>query len=156
MPPKYRRVIELELWSRPSFILPMDIGKQEIAPRCINDLKLPEGVVLGLSEIPDPIDSKNLGTALASGELSRQEFDGFCARNGLEGEVSSIDSAAKFLEYVYGRGLAWVHLTASDEGVAMGQRINAWAHSEGYCLVEPYSYCFLKEASLEHLLPPDA
>ena len=156
MPPKSRRVIELELWSRPSFNLPMDIGKQAIAPRCINDLKLPEGVVLGLSEIPDPAHSTSLGMSLADGELSRQEFDEFCAKNGLAANVSSIDSAAKFLEFAYGRGLAWVHLPATEEGIAMGQRINAWAHSEGYCLVEPYSHCFLKEASLEHLLPPDA
>ncbi len=156
MPLKYRRVIELELWSRPSSNLPPEIGKLVIGPRCTSDLKLPEGVVLGLSEIPDPAHSTSLGMTLAEGELSRQEFDEFCARNGFEANVSSINSAARFLEYAYGRGLAWVHLPATEEGIAMGQRINAWAHSEGYCLVEPYSHCFLKGASLEHLLPPDA
>ena len=135
----------------------MDIGKQVIAPRCISELELPEGVVLGLSEIPDPVHATNLGMSLAYGELSRQEFDEFCARNELVANVSSIDSVAKFLEFAYGRGLAWVHLPATEEGIAMGDRINSWAHSEGYCLVEPYYLqCFLEGACLEYLLPPDA
>ena len=99
MPLKYRRVIELELWSHPSSNLPPEIGKLVIGPQCVNDLKLPEGVVLGLSEIPDPIHSNNLGTAFAAGELSQEEFDKFCSQNGLEANVGSIDSAAKFLEY---------------------------------------------------------
>lgn len=153
---KNQRVIELEIWSRPSFNLPQEIGKQAIGPRCTDELKLPEGVVLGLSEIPDPVHALNLGMSLAAGEVSRQAFDEFCSQNGLEKNVSSIASAAKFLEYTYGRGLAWVHLPATAEGVSLGQRINAWAHSEGYCLVEPYSHCFLNGVSLEHLLPPNA
>jgi len=156
MPLECRRVIELEIWSRPSANLPREIGKLEIGPRCTDELKLPEGVVLGLSEIPDPTDARRLDMTLAAGELSWKEFDEFCGQNGLEASVGSVDSAARFLEYAYGRGVAWVHLPATEEGIAMGQRINAWAHSEGYCLVEPHSHCFLKGASLDWLLPPDA
>lgn len=153
MPFKILPVIELELWSRPSSSLPPEIGKLVVGPRCSGDLGLPAGVVLGLSEIPDPIDSQNLDTSLAAGELSRKEFDEFCVQYGLEANVGAVDSAAKFLEYSYGRPLAWVHLTASTDGVEMGQRINTWAHSEGYCLVEPHGiFCLLKGASLEQLL----
>jgi len=149
-------VIELELWSGPSSSLPPEVGKLVVGPRCSRDLNLPAGVVLGLSEIPDPIDSQNLDMSLAAGELSRKKFDEFCKQNGLEANVGAVDSAAKFLEYSYGRPLAWVHLAASTDGVEMGQRINAWAHSEGYCLVEPHGiFCFLKGASLEQLLPRD-
>jgi len=149
MPP----VIELELWSRPSSNLPPEIGKVVVAPRCSGDLNLPEGVVLGLSEIPDSTDSQNLGAALAGGELQLEEFNVFCAQNGLQANVSAADSAAKYLEYSYGRAIAWVHLPASADGIEIGQRINAWAHSEGYCLVEPFaSFCILKGACLEHLL----
>jgi hypothetical protein len=157
MPLKMLPVIELELWSRPSSSLSPEIGKLVVGPRCSSDLSLPAGVVLGLSEVPDPIDSQNLDTSLAAGELSRKEFDEFCEQNGLEANVGAVDSAAKFLEYVYGRPLAWVHLAASNDGVEMGQRINTWAHSEGYCLVEPHGiFCFLKGASLEQLLRRDA
>ncbi len=157
MPLKMSAVIELELWSRPSFSLPPEIGKLVVAPRCSSDLSLPAGVVLGLSDIPDPADSQNLDTSLAAGELSRKEFDGFCEQNGLEANVAAVASAAKFLEYSYGRPLAWVHLAASTDGVEMGKDINAWAHSEGYCLVEPHEiFCFLNGASLEQLLPRDA
>ncbi len=154
---KMSPVIELELWSRPSSSLPPEIGKLVVAARCSSALSLPAGVVLGLSEIPDPIDSQNLDTLLAAGELLRKEFDEFCKQNGLEANVGAVDSAAKFLEYSYGRPLAWVHLSASTGGVEMGQRVNAWAHSEGYCLVEPHGiFCFLKGASLEQLLLRDA
>jgi len=151
MPLKTPPVIELELWSRPSSNLPPEIGKDVVAPRCSSDLNLPEGVVLGLSEIPAPIDSQNLTACLATGELSRDDFHEFCVQNGLEANVCAINSAAKFLEHSYGRVLAWVHLTESPDGVEIGQRINAWAHSKGYCLVEPFrNYCFLNGASLEH------
>ena len=46
-PRNYSRVIELELWSQPLCNLPPEIGKLVTGPQCVNDLKLPEGVVLG-------------------------------------------------------------------------------------------------------------
>lgn len=150
-------VIELELWSQPSSNLPRDIGKELIGPRCTNDLDLPAGVVLGLSEVPDEIDAENLVASIAAGELSQKEFDEFCDHHCLEANVRSKDSAAKFLEFAYGRPLAWVHLPDSLFGIEMGDRINAWARSNGYCLVEPDSaFCILEGARLEHLWSQDA
>lgn len=49
-----RHVVELELWSRPGSWLPSEIGKLTIAPQCMRDLELREGIVPGLSAIPDP------------------------------------------------------------------------------------------------------
>lgn len=149
---KMPAMIELELWSRPTTSLPPEIGKLVIGPQCSRELGLPEGVVLGLSDIPDPIDSQNLETSIAGGELSWMAFSEFCVKNGLDENVGTADSAAKFLDFSYGRPLAWVHLVESTDGFEMGQRINEWAHSEGYCLVEPHGiFCLLKGSRLEHL-----
>lgn len=143
--------IELELWSQPSSNLPREVGKELIGPRCTHDLGLPAGVVLGLSEVPDEIDAENLVASIAAGELSQKEFDEFCEHHRLEANVRSKDSAAKFLEFSYGRPLAWVHLPDSLYGVEMGDRIHAWARSNGYCLVEPRAaFCFLEGARLKH------
>jgi len=150
-------VIELELWSRPGSCLPPEIGKLEIAPLCSRELALREGIVLGLSEIPDPAHSQSLAVSLACGELSRRAFAGYCVENGLAADVQSMESAARFLEHSYGRALAWVHLEASSTGLEIGERINSWAHSQGYCLQEPCTgVCFLNGVSLHHLLPHDA
>lgn len=152
MPLKMTSIIELELWSRPTTSLPPEIGKLVVGPRCRLELGLPEGVVLGLSNIPEPIDSQNLEKSIAGGELSWKEFSEFCVENGLDVNVGTAGSAAKFLDFAYGRPLAWVHLAESTDGYQMGQRINEWAHSEGYCLVEPHGiFCLLKGSSLEQL-----
>ena len=156
MRPSWPLVIELEIWSQPGLELEPDAGK-EIGPRCCSELRLPEGIVLGLSAIPDPIDAQNLRSYLVGGELSYPEFQEFCVNRGLPADVSAIDSAARFLAYSYGVPLAWVHLPASSEGLEFGCRILLWARSHKYCLVEPSAeYCFIEESSLDHLLTSDA
>ena len=151
------RVIELELWSRPGSNLAPEAGKAVIAPQCRAELALCAEVVLGLSAIPHPIDSQNLAAAFGEGELTHEAFEGYCARNGLVADAHSPETAACFLEYEFGRPLAWVHLDASTRGIGIGRRINAWAHAQGFCLVEPAeTSCILQSSSLSHLLPDDA
>jgi hypothetical protein len=123
----------------------------------MSELTLPEGIVLGLSWVPDFTDSENLQLAFAQGELSESEFLAFCAAHDLLCDAGSNESAACFLSHKYGQPVAWVHLPASPDGLAFGQRVLQWAHQRGFCLVEPEGqYCILKGASLDWLFPQDA
>lgn len=151
---KYPQVIELELWALPGSRLPPEIAKMSTAPQCNRDLGLEEGIVLGLSEIPDKAHVDTLTISLDRGELALEDFERYCRDNSLNSDVYSMESAARFLEYQYGRALAWVHLAASQAGLKIGERINSWAHDHNYCLINPHiDACFLNGASLGHLLP---
>lgn len=156
MRPRLPLIIELEIWSRPEADLPQEAGKQ-IGLRCSTELGLPDGIVLGLSAIPDSTDSENLRMSIGQRELSASDFQEFCATRSLPVDPNATESAARYLAHVYGVALAWVHLPASVDGLKYGYRVHHWASSHGFCLVEPSSkYCFLEGTSLDQLLPPDA
>ncbi|QHE86274.1 hypothetical protein [Hydrogenophaga sp. BPS33] len=102
-----RRVREFEIWSKRRELLPADFGKA-LAVR-LWALGVPEHVVLGLNFIPDETDSLNLKSMIEDGELTLEEFVIFCKENSLVQNISSVVSAGLYLEYCFGRCLAWIH-----------------------------------------------
>jgi hypothetical protein len=145
-------VLELEIWSQPGKDLVQHAGK-DISVACANELGLPQGIVLGLSDVPDKVDSTNLHKAFRERELKEADFEAFCTTRGLTKDAESSKNAMRFLAYEYGRPLTWVHLPASQEGMKIGSSLFSWVRKQGYCLVMPLElYCISSESMLHDLL----
>ncbi|WP_265257062.1 hypothetical protein [Verminephrobacter aporrectodeae] len=109
---KYVR--ELEAWSKPGHLLDPEYGK-DILQQKLWEKGVPKDVFLGLSEIPSIVDCENLELAIQSGRLTEDSFKKFCLSHELPDSLHSKESAAKFLEYMRGRPLAWIHLPIDAE-----------------------------------------
>lgn len=101
-------VDEFEVWSKPGKLLPSTYGKDLQSEMW--DAGVPEDVFLGLSAVADSSDSENLKTSFDRGELDTSEFLQFCAAQGLLPETDPEISAMLFLEFKFGRPLAWIHM----------------------------------------------
>ncbi|WP_265705498.1 hypothetical protein [Verminephrobacter aporrectodeae] len=108
---KYVR--ELEAWSKPGHLLHPAYGK--VLQQAMWKKGIPEDVFLGLSAIPEETHCESLKLAIQSGELTEDSFKEFCLSHGLPDSMQSKESAAKFLEYLEGRALAWIHLPIDAE-----------------------------------------
>lgn len=108
-------VIELEAWSLPGGQLDLEYGKAVLAPE-MWEAGIAEDVFIGLSEVPDSIDCENLLWEIESGFTSEAEFQQFCKLRSLCCDVRDPLSASRFLEFLHGRSLAWVHVP--DDGSA--------------------------------------
>ena len=146
-----KKVFELEVWSRPKVSLSADHGK-ELKTKIDSDLLLKEDLFLGLSFVPSETDTTNLLHALNENELKIGEFESFCKSNNLQPSVNNFISSAKFLEFNYGRALAWLHIPHSKEGLISLNKIIRWVSAKGYNVQCPQQlYCLLnnsKEAPL--------
>jgi hypothetical protein len=76
-------------------------------------------VFLGLSAIPDSTDCENLYSTIESGELTRDSFGRFCSAHDLPDNLQSEESSARFLEYMRGRCLAWIHMPEDAESILL-------------------------------------
>ncbi|WP_265284926.1 hypothetical protein [Verminephrobacter aporrectodeae] len=76
---------------------------------------VPRDVFIGLSEIPSETHCEILNLNIQSGRLTEDSFKEFCLIHGLPDNLQSKESAAKFLEYMRGRPLAWIHLPIDAE-----------------------------------------
>jgi hypothetical protein len=131
-----RAVRELEVWSPPGQLLPSEFAKQVLQLEVWN-AGVPRDVFLGISEMPDQIDSRNLRSAIDRGEVDESEFKEFCKLNGLAVGVDSIESASKYLEYLHGRCLAWVHLPEGPDQARLLMKIKDLMSQRGYRIVDP-------------------
>ena len=111
-----REVFEIELWSRPGTCYPDDHGK-DLKTKIDIELCIEKDLINGLSFIPAASDTTNLLHALNENELKITDFERYCKSNNLEPRVSINISSAKFLEFCYGRALAWLHIPHSPEGL---------------------------------------
>ncbi|MDZ7920213.1 hypothetical protein [Rhodoferax sp.] len=126
--------MDLELWSAPlDAQVPFD-GKL-VAEECRALTGLPGDVVLGLNFIPDITDLANLEISVASGEVTTQAFQEFCAKHNLTINRSDPFSAARFIAYAFGQPLAWLHFPAGAEGLEMARQVFAWASSRGFIVI---------------------
>lgn len=145
--PAIPSVVELEFWSRPGSKLFLPGGK-ELAARCRTDLNLKASVILGLNFASDPVDLRNLLTAIDSGEIDANVVRSFFDERQLDSTAANHDLAARFLAQSYGQQLAWLHIPNSQEGLSLLESLFAWAHTHELVVVEPYrEYCVFDPAS---------
>jgi hypothetical protein len=116
---KIDTIREYEAWTKPGTVMSPDYGK-ELEKKlkeldAFKKLGIPEGVFVGISNIPSDIDMLNLKNGLKSGEYQEADFIAFCHTNGLKETVESKESACKFIEYKDGREVAWLNVPADDE-----------------------------------------
>ncbi len=148
-------ILELELWSTPGKQLDAELGN-DLAVEIPRAAGLPQGIILGLSFVPCDADVENLNIALNEGELLEDDFMSFCRFAKLPPRRRVAVSAARFLEFVYGRPLNWVHLPVSDAGKSYFARISSWAQENGYYLQpELASYCLLPNIEPETVFSAD-
>lgn len=135
MPRTYPRVFELELWTRPGLRSPLD-GKA-VAQDCRDATGLSELVVVGLNLLADETDPINLLKLLDADPSHHAAFHAFCSTEGLAPDVNDQASACRYLGYVNGQPLAWLHFPAGEPGPAMARGALGWALSKDFVLVEP-------------------
>lgn len=131
-----RTVRELEVWSPPGKLLPPEFAK-EVLQLAVWGAGVPRDVFLGISEIPDPIDSMNLRKAINQGEIDESQFKTFCGLNGLPIDVDNNESASKYLEYLNGRCLAWLHIPDGQDRIQLLTKIEELMSQRGYRIVDP-------------------
>lgn len=129
------RVHELEAWSRPGQLLYTDYGKTVLQPKLWKK-GIPKNVFIGTTNIPDPAHCRDLKVSIRSGELKGEDFELFCVTNGFAVSIESEESACKFLEYVRGTCLAWIHLPENDE-VNLLPKIKRLLKVHGHIVVDP-------------------
>jgi hypothetical protein len=133
---KHPYVREFEAWSTPGQLLDPDFGKVVLQHELWNE-GIPRTVFIGTSNIPDPIDCKNLRLSIQSGELSESNFKEFCAAHGLPVDLNSEESACKFLEYIHGKCIAWIHLP-DDADETLLPTIVKLLKDRGHVVVDPH------------------
>ena len=147
---EFQRVVELELWSKPrSAFEPYD-GKA-VAVACRAATGLPNHFVLGLNFVPDPADVRNIEARLLAGEVQESEFHAFCLARQLNPDPSSELSAARFLTFVEGQALAWLHLPEAAVGKAAMHLVLAWSEQQGFIITRGSGEQAMAEASLSRL-----
>lgn len=129
-----QRIVDLELWTRPrSQAVPLEGAC--VAEACRAGTGLSSEVVLGLSFLPDRTDVENLRHAFSAGETTPEAFMNFCSQHALDEDFNSEPSAAKFLAYLWGQPLAWLHFPANSSGRQMAEAVSLWAEQAGFVVV---------------------
>ncbi|MGP4846339.1 hypothetical protein ACTXGQ_19620 [Marinobacter sp. 1Y8] len=136
-------IVELEMWSSPGACLPAEFGK-EFKVNIDSALELDDSIFLGLSFVPEKIDSENLSLSFRLGELAVEDFEVFCRFRGFEPNLQNHESAARFLEFEYGRPVAWLHLPYNNRGIRILNKLMSWAVKNGFSIQNPdLCYCLL-------------
>jgi len=144
---------ELEVWSPPGHLLNPEFGKLVLAPEMWRE-GISRDVFLGLSAIPDPVDCENLKSDIESGVVTMQAFSTFCFEQGLVDSTDNQLSASRFLEYSYGRPLAWVHIPDAAAALDLASAINVLLAKRGLFLLEPFTHAVVFDAEGRALFGP--
>jgi hypothetical protein len=128
------KIYELEIWSAPNISYSDTLSNVAALKKTLGAEDLAD-IVKFTDIIPDETDSENLEYALNQGELEIEEFEKFCIQNSLEVDLSSRESACKFLAEKYGACIAWVHLPHNDGGLGSYTRIINVIDNGSYQLV---------------------
>ncbi|MBV1777397.1 hypothetical protein KSF73_16875 [Burkholderiaceae bacterium DAT-1] len=134
-------VREMELWTSPGKLY-ADSFPAEVGKSFSTELPLASNIFIALNSVPDEIDSENLLIAFEEGELAVGDFKRFCMLAGFECDEYNHLSACRFLEFSYGRKVAWIHLPESTDSESELKLIAAWTREKGLALVDPDElYC---------------
>lgn len=107
-------VHELEAWSVPGKLLDAEYAKVVLQPEFWN-AGIPNNVFLGLSSIPNEVDCRNLKRAIDSQKYSLADFEAFCLEYSLVKSIDNKDACSRYLEFMEGRCLAWIHMPPEKE-----------------------------------------
>ena len=98
---------------------------------------------MSLNVIPDQTDAENLAIAFEESELEKEDFLIFCEANDLAVNPEDFNSACRFLEYSYGRRLAWLHIPEDKDVQECLGRVVLWIRLKNLVVVDPDSLCCL-------------
>jgi len=114
-----KRIHEFEAWSTPGKLLPVDYGKdlarEYKSNGTLDKLGIPDDVFLGLSNIPDEVDVRILKIRIEKEQIAVEEFITFCHEHGFEPDIESEISVCKYIEYLDGCPVAWIHIPEGSE-----------------------------------------
>lgn len=130
------RVLELEIWSYPEQYLPESYGRV-LGDQFIADTNLDDDVFIAINLIHDSTDVENLAIAIDNQELEISDFLIFCQNHHLAEDLQDCTSAFRFLEYSYGRLIAWLHIKENTEMQVIIRQIAYWTQKKGYALIDP-------------------
>jgi hypothetical protein len=116
-----KAVHEYEVRSTPGKILPRDYGHdlhdELIACGVFAKYAITDEMFWGCSILPDKTDLINLKIGLERGEFSVDDFYEFCHKHGLEPDMESENSVAKFLEFTFGCCVVWMNIPEGRESL---------------------------------------
>jgi hypothetical protein len=127
-------------------------GKQ-VAADCRASTGLSAEVVLGLNFAPASVDVVALERSLSRREFTAQEFKQFCLSSQLAPDPNDVQSAARCLVYVHGQSLAWLHLPAEREGLAMAMLVRDWVSNHDHVITDGLTERHLDHRELAGLWP---
>lgn len=118
-----KRVTEFEVWSKPGGELPADFGKtlQGVVRAC----GMAPDVFLGVSNMPYESDVTALQQLLEQSPAEEERFVSFCQSRGLAAQRGNTISAARYIEFVRGCCVAWIHLPSGPAEMALLHKIEA-------------------------------
>lgn len=151
-------VYELELWSRPGQNLDQEFGTEELQETISRDLRLNKKAYIGLSYIPGEVYTKILEADIRERIIQPKGFLDYCNKYKLKPYQYDAVSAALYLEYFYGRGLAWLHLPCDQTGKSYLSILVDWAKKNGYAIVDTHHlFCVIDAEGWDEFIgsPPD-
>ena len=126
-----QEIIELEICSQPGENIDAESGK-DLELLLISELGLNEDMVIGLSFFPEKAHVDNLLIAINEGELNVDAFSSYCRSHNLNTSIHDKRSAAYYLEYEYGRTLAWLHIPNNENSISILEKILLWCMQHKY------------------------
>lgn len=129
-------IVEMEIFSKPKEFYHQDFGKTHVAPTFAKE-GLPKEIVIGLSNIPDDTDMINLRLHLNGHEGNTKKYQEFCHKHHIN--PNSNEAACKYLAYIEGTPLAWVHIP-EDKFDFYYRKVLDIANKNEWILVDTYEY----------------
>lgn len=128
-----QEIFELEIWSKPGSCIGDSEGlKIEFLLK--KQIPSESEFVIGHNFSSGGVDVDNLALSLKEGELKEADFKVFCAQRKLPLNLGDCNSAARFLEFNYGRLLAWINLPYNQSGKEVYLKIAKWILNTPYNL----------------------
>lgn len=146
-----KKIYELEIWSRPNTSMQESAG-DDLKDKITTELGLEPGVVLGLNFSPQESHVENLLLAVNENEVSTEDFSSFCLRKHIPNSMNNMNSAALFLDFEYGRPLAWLHIPYNETGLKILQDVMEWCQRKGFNIQdENRLFCIIPSIAISSL-----
>jgi hypothetical protein len=140
---KLKYILELELWASPCTELTND-DAYRFADIFYDKIDPDRSIYIPLSSAPSETDVKNLALDIAEHALCEKDFFSYCQQHKLEPSITNPISAQRFLDYSFGRRLAWLHIPDDMYCEGRVRRFIDWASGHNFSVVEPdHLYCLI-------------